>query len=266
MRFGPVSPLPVVLLHGFPLDQTVWSDLIAALPDRHLVTLDLPGFGRSADVGAATMADFADAVRRSLAEHGLLPCVLGGLSMGGYVALDFISRYPNDVCGLILIDTKSAADDEAGRRGRDAMIQTVHAGGTGAVADQMLPKVLGPTTHRDRPGVVAFVRRMIVSQPPAGIAAALSAMRDRPDYTPALGKIAVPTLVIVGEEDGIAPVPGATAVGTAVAGSTLAVIKGSGHLSPVETPKAVADALARWGSSPAPVQQTATPPVPSLHP
>jgi 3-oxoadipate enol-lactonase len=246
---GPSPSVPVVLLHGFPLDRTVWDDVVKVSAGIRFIAIDLPGFGESAGVMAATMAGFSRAVHETLAGRDLLPCVLAGLSMGGYVALDFLTRYPDHVLGLILIDTKSAADDETGRRGRDAMIETVRTGGSRAVADQMLPKVLGTTTHRDRPDVVSGVRRMIESQPPAGITAALAAMRDRPDYTPALGKIAVPTLVIVGEEDGIAPVATATAMSGCIAGSEVAVIERSGHLSPIETPEAVAGAIATWLST-----------------
>jgi pimeloyl-ACP methyl ester carboxylesterase len=245
-RSGSGAGTPLVLLHGFPLDARIWDDVLPGFDGRRVATVDLPGFGRSAGVVATTMEQFSRVVHQALSDAGLLPCILGGLSMGGYVAQDFIRRFRSDVSGLLLVDTKSAADDTNQRAGRDAMIKLVRSDGPAAVADQMLPKVLGPTSHRDRPDVVRRVREIMQSQPASGIESALSAMRDRPDYTADLALIDVPVLIIVGDEDGIAPASVATGMGSQIPGSKVVAISGAGHFPPVETPEAFSTAATSW--------------------
>jgi pimeloyl-ACP methyl ester carboxylesterase len=245
-KSGANPATPLVLLHGFPIDGRIWADAVRALGDRRVAVVDLPGFGMSSNIVATTMEQFGIALHDTLNTNNLLPCVLGGLSMGGYIAQDFLRRYRGDVRGLLLVDTKSAADDPAQKAGRDAMIELVRAGGAAAVAEQMLPKVLGPTSHRDRPDVVRRVREMMTSQSAAGIESALVAMRDRPDYTSDLEKIDVPTLIVVGDEDQIAPASIATGMGSRVAGSHVIAISGAGHFPPIETPEAFAEAASGW--------------------
>jgi 3-oxoadipate enol-lactonase len=237
---------PLVLLHGFPLDGRIWADALPGIGGRRVAVVDLPGFGGSSDIVAATMEQYSVALRDTLERASLLPCVLGGLSMGGYVAQGFVRRYRSDVRGLLLVDTKSAADDPAQRAGRDAMIQLVRSGGPAAVAGQMLPKVLGAMSQRTRPGVVRRVQEMMQSQSAAGIEAALCAMRDRPDYTADLERLDVPVLIVVGDEDVIAPASIATGMGSRVAGSKVVAIGGAGHFPPIETPELFASAVADW--------------------
>jgi pimeloyl-ACP methyl ester carboxylesterase len=243
---GSDGSTPLVLLHGFPLDGRIWADAVPAIAGRRVAVVDLPGFGRSSDVMAATMEQFSATLHRTLDGLRLLPCILAGLSMGGYVAQDFVRRHRADVRGLILVDTKSAADDAAQRAGRDAMLQLVRTGGPVAVAGQMLPNVLGATSLRDRPDVVRRVREIMQSQPAAGIESALAAMRDRPDYTADLERIDVPVLIVVGDEDGIAPASIATGMGSRIAGSRVITITGAGHFPPIETPGVFGPALAEW--------------------
>ena len=243
---GSARTTPLVLLHGFPLDGRIWEAVVPRLANYRVVTIDLPGFGKSATISANSMEQFSFALHDVLQTAGLLPCVIAGLSMGGYVAQDFLRRYRGDVLGLILVDTKSAADDPVQRAGRDAMIALVRDKGPTAVVDQMLHKVLGETTHRTRPMVVRRAREIMTAQSAAGIEHALTAMRDRPDYTADLPAIRVPVLIIVGEEDTIATPVTATAMAEKVPGSKRVQIFDAGHFAPLEAPEAFATAVDRW--------------------
>jgi pimeloyl-ACP methyl ester carboxylesterase len=237
--------IPLVLLHGFPMDGRIWDDQVNGLADVALVTpVDLFNL-RAARAGPFSIDDLADGVHRVVGDADQ-PCVLGGLSMGGYVALSVADRYPADVRGLVLFDTKATADDAAARRGRDAMIDLARTGGTEAVADAMLPKLLSPRAPSD---VVDAMRRIMTSLRPDTIAHALAAMRDRPDRTGVLARIAVPTLAIVGADDGPTPPAVVDAMRRQIRGAELAVIPDAGHVTPIEQPTAVNDALRRFLAS-----------------
>jgi pimeloyl-ACP methyl ester carboxylesterase len=223
--------IPLVLVHGFPLDQRVWQAQRADLARIcRVITPDLRGFGQSAAGGAFSIESLADDLRELLNRIGALPCVLGGLSMGGYVSLAFAKTYAKDLRGLILTDTRAEADTPQGRIGRDAMIELARTKGSVAVAEQMLPKMLADFAHS------AEVRKIMESCPAETIQHACAAMRDRADYTNFLPQISVPTLIIVGESDVITPPNLAQAMHRAIPSSTLATIIGAGHLSPVERP------------------------------
>jgi pimeloyl-ACP methyl ester carboxylesterase len=166
------------------------------------------------------------------------PAVLAGLSMGGYVTLAFARRHAARLRGLVLADTKADPDDDTGKANRDKMIALVSESGPRAVVDQMLPKFLGPDTVARRPAVADEVRSICEAQRAAAIADALRAMRDRPDATPGLSAVSVPTLVVVGEQDAITPPAKAEELGRAIRGAKVEVIPGAGHLSNLENPEA----------------------------
>ena len=229
---------PVVLLHAFPLCREMWAPQ-RTLADRfRVVTPDLFGFGGSPVPAAGWTTDsMADALAALLTGIGITdPVVLGGLSMGGYVALAFARKYPDRLRGLVLADTKAEADNAWAKAGRDKMIAFARESTAAAVAEEMLPKLLGETTRARRPEVVAEVRRIASAQTVDGVAAALAALRDRPDATPALGGIRVPTLVVVGAEDTLTPPDGAKKLADAIPGAKLEVIPTAGHLSNLECP------------------------------
>ncbi len=237
---------PLVLLHGFPLDSRIWREQIAALSDQfRVIAPDLRGFGQSKSNDAFTMESLADDVHALLGDLGALPCVLGGLSMGGYVALAYVKKYPTDLLGLALIDTKAEGDTAEGKAGREKMIELVRAQGTKAVAEQMMPKMLAPDAEQSRPQVKRELDQIMNAQTPLTIEHALAAMRDRPDFVTDLPSIATPTLVLVGEHDAITPPAGAEKMSKAIAKSTYVVIRGAGHMSPMEQPQQVTDALRR---------------------
>jgi pimeloyl-ACP methyl ester carboxylesterase len=241
---------PLVLLHGFPLDSRIWREQVAALSDRfRVITPDLRGFGQSKSADPFTMESLADDVHALLTGLGALPAVLGGLSMGGYVALAYAKKYPTGLRGLVLIDTKAEGDTPEGKQGREKMIELARSQGTKAVADQMMPKMLAPDADKSRPQVKRELDQIMNSQTPLTIEHALAAMRDRPDSVADLPSIATPTLVIVGEHDAITPPAGAERMSNAIPKSSYVVVRGAGHMAPMEQPQQVTDALRRFASS-----------------
>ncbi len=237
----------LALIHGFPLDSGMWQLQVAPLADRfQVIAPDLRGFGKSTSLEAFTIASLADDVHALLEKIGALPCVLCGFSMGGYVALAFAKKYPSDLRGLVLVDTRAEADAPEGKANRNKMIDLVRASGSKAVAELMIPKLLSDQTLRSHPPIVQQVRDMIESCPPRTIEHALAAMRDREDYTALFPSIAIPALIIVGEHDALTPPPMSRAMHAGIARSKLALIPGAGHLAPLEQPDAVSRELTQF--------------------
>ena len=239
------SGTPLVLLHGFPLDSSIWAKQREALAQRfRVITPDLRGFGKSASSASFSLADLADDIHALLVELKALPAVLGGLSMGGYVALEYAKKYPSDLRGLILIDTKAEGDTPEGKQARDKMIQLVREKGSAAVAEQMMPKMLAPDAEKSGPAVARELRSIMEMAPPKTIEHALAAMRERPDHSSNLPSIAVPTLIIVGDSDAITPPKMSEAMHKAIPNSKLVLIQGAGHMTPMEQPEQVNRAIA----------------------
>ena len=238
--------LPVVLLHGFPLDHRVWHKQVHDLAGvARVITPDLRGFGKSTDAGTFTIASLADDIFLLLEKLHALPCVLGGLSLGGYVALAYERKYASTLRGLMLIDTRAANDTPEGRAGRDAMIEIAKTQGSIAVAEKMLPKMLAGG-NVSPPEVVAELNTIMHACPAQTIQHALAAMRDRLDYRSTLDRIAAPTLIITGESDVLVPPTQAHEMHHAIRGSTISVIPGAGHMAPMEQPQLVSKAIKQF--------------------
>ena len=238
--------LPVVFLHAFPLSRQMWRRQVEALASAcRVIVPDLPGFGESPLLeGTPSVEAMADAVAGLLDERGVRePVVLGGLSMGGYVAFAFARKYPGRLRKLILCDTRAEPDDDTARANRDKMIELVSKKSVAAVVEQMLPKLLGPRTLAENPALVDEVKRIAGAQRPEGVVAALKALRDRPDSRPTLAQLRVPTLFVVGRDDALTPVEATRSMAGQVPGSTTVVIEEAGHLSNLEHPGAFADAV-----------------------
>ena len=235
----------VVLLHAFPLDGTMWDAERAELSQsRRVVVPDLRGFGRSGTLEPPQSLDeHADDVVRILDDLGIERATVAGLSMGGYIAFALARRHPQRLTRLILADTRAAPDSPEGQRARDENIALVARDGVAALVERLLPKLLSATAS---PEVVARVRALGGRQTAAGLMSALAAMRDRPDSTPLLAGIAVPSLVIVGEADAISPPAEARAIAAALPAGELAVIAGAGHLSNLESPPAFLGAMRQF--------------------
>lgn len=236
----------VVLLHAFPLSRAMWRPQVEALQGEcRLLVPDLRGFGGTSPfAGAPSVEAMADDVATLLDALALRePVVLGGLSMGGYVALAFARRHPTRLRALILADTRAEPDTPEGKANRDQAIAFAQAHTATEFIDPMLPKLLGEETRRLRPEVGEEVRRIAAAQSPAAIVAALQALRDRPDARPGLGAIRVPALVVVGSDDTLTPLAVAQALANGIPGAHLVTIAAAGHLSNLEQPAAFNDTV-----------------------
>lgn len=236
--------LPVLFVHGFPFDRSMWKHQLATLAHYKRIAPDLRGAGAStAPDDGYSMSRYADDLVAVLEAAGVERAVVCGLSMGGYVTFELLRRHPKRVQALILCDTKAEADSPQGRRERDELAALAQSAGAAAVAERLLPALLAPATHTAQPEVVQQVREMIGRTSVAGIVGALHAMRDRPDSTALLPQIRVPTLVLGGADDAIASPAVMQAMAAAIPGSHFATIPSAGHLAPLEQPLAISRRL-----------------------
>jgi pimeloyl-ACP methyl ester carboxylesterase len=230
---------PIVFLHAFPLNRSMWAEQEAALSQWfRIITVDLRGHGESdAPLWHSSLDEYADDIAALLDHLSIPQAILIGLSMGGYVSFSFYRKHSRRVRGLILADTRAPADSDEARAGRFQLAQTAYREGAAAVADLMLPKLLGPTALRTRADLVDQVRRMIKANEISGIVVDAMAMAERPDSLALLPTIACPTLVIVGDEDQATPPAEAELMARSIPQARLAVIPGAGHLSNLEQPE-----------------------------
>lgn len=243
---GPRHATAVILLHGFPLDHRMWRAQKDALEKGgwRVILPDLRGMGKAPlGRGAATMREYAGDVLRLADRAGVTSFVVAGFSMGGYVALEIARQAPTRLKGLALLDTRAEPDTSEARAGRAATAEKVREHGAIVVASTMLPELL--TTRAPRP-LQDEVREIMLSQPPAGIMQALHAMGSRPDSRPGLANIRAPTLVLVGQQDGLTPPEASKAMAAVIPGARYQVVQGAAHLAPMERADDVNEALVRW--------------------
>jgi len=232
--------LPLIFLHAFPLNRTMWAPQEEALSPRfRIITVDLRGHGESdAPLWHYTLEQAADDVRALMDHLSIGQAVLVGLSMGGYVLFSFYRKYPDRAKGLVLADTKAQADTVDGKEARFQMAQIAYRKGPAAIADIMIPKLLSPNTVTTNPDLVRTVRTMIEGNQISGIAGDLMAMAERPDSTSFLQDVTCPTQLIVGERDLATPPPEAKLMADLIPGSRLTVIPDAAHLANMEQPEA----------------------------
>jgi pimeloyl-ACP methyl ester carboxylesterase len=232
----------VLLLHAFPLGRSMWEPQVESLATtRRVVRFDARGFGGSQldDVAPLTMERIADDGACLLDQLWIDEAVVHGCSMGGYAAFAFARRHPRRLAGLVLQDTRAAADTPQGREGRAALVARVLDEGATAVVDALLPKLLGETSHRERPALVATLKERVLATSPRAVANALYGLAARADSRAMLPGISVPTLVLVGEEDANVSPDEAKVMAAAIPGARLEVIPRAGHLANLENPDAV---------------------------
>lgn len=233
------SGQPVLFAHAFPLNRTMWAPQVSALVERcRCVAVDFRGFGESSPRPPFTMDQYADDLAAVLDQLRIEQTILVGCSMGGYAAFAFMRRHAHRVRGLVLADTRAGDDNDEARARRHMVIELARTEGATAVANLQIPSLVGKTTREKQPDTFDAVHRMMAQAKPEAIVGALEAMLGRPDSTPQLGSITVPTLIVVGDEDVITPVKEARAMQAKIPGSRLEVIAAAGHLASVERPAA----------------------------
>lgn len=231
--------LPVVFLHAFPLDRSLWAPQIGALVDHsRCIAPDLRGFGQSTTAPPYSMDQYADDVVSLLDALGIDRAVVAGCSMGGYIAFAIWRRHRTRVRGLVLANTRAAADTEEAKVRRAALASTARSHGSSAVADRQIGLLVGASTKAKNPALVESIHQVLERAPVEGIVGALKAMSERPDSVSLLASIDVPTLVIAGDEDVLIPISEARAIHADIEGSRFEVLTGAGHLSNVERPAA----------------------------
>ena len=227
--------VPLLLFHGFPFSsESYWPQLEAPPKGVRLLVPDHRGFGKSTPgAGMLTMDAMAEDGLALLDALKLQSALVGGVSMGGYVAIALTRLDPGRVRGLLLIDTQSTPDDEAGRARREAAAQDVEKNGVGALVEGLLPKLMVPGVASE---TRARVEKMMRAQSARAVAAASRGMAARLDGKDILSRFSGPCSIVVGAQDAITPVDKAKEMQALVAGSTLDVIEGAGHLSNLERP------------------------------
>ena len=237
----------LVLLHAFPIGANLWEPQVKSVPTGwRLITPDLRGFGGSTEidsVNSLSMADYAADVVDLLDELGVTRAVIGGCSMGGYAALALYQSAAQLFEGLVLANTRAGADSPESRANRRNMLALLDREGASGVAREMMPKLLGKTTHESNSNSESYIRRLIKQQSAIAIRSAIQRMMHRPDSTLLLAQVSVPTLVITGAEDEMIPVEESRKMAAAIPGAKLVIIPGAGHLANLEQPEAFNAAL-----------------------
>lgn len=254
LNYDDYGPGPVVvLLHGFPLDHTMWAAQRTTLGSMYrIIAPDLRGHGKSpAPEGIYPIEDMAEDVVELLDALKITEkVVVGGHSMGGYLAMAMAVKYPKRLRGLMLINTRAGADAPATAQVREEMAREVEAAGSvESTVATMLPKLFAEGFDAKRPEVVAAAREQMGRTAPLGVIGSLRGLAIRPDRTPDLVRISVPTLVIAGAGDRLIPPDESRAIAKALPHAQLVEVPDAGHMAPMENPKAVNEAMLKFLAS-----------------
>jgi len=236
---GVRAGIPIVLIHGFPFSKEMWipqTDVLAR--DSYVVTYDVRGHGKS-DVGDAqyTLELFVDDLFALLDHLRIAHVVVVGLSMGGYIALRAIERDAGRFRGLVLCDTKSEADNNDGKIRRMTQIRSIKSHGLKSIVDGLLSSIFYEKTFEHNPRAVDTIRTTIMNTDPLAVSGTALALAARTDTTSALYTISVPTLILVGMHDTIAPPSAANAMKGKIPNAVLHLINNAGHMSNLENPE-----------------------------
>lgn len=238
--------LPLVLIHGFPLCRKMWRPQAEALSRAgcRVITPDLRGFGESGlPAGTVNMDVYADDIVALMDRLGIDKAAVGGMSMGGYVLLNLLERYPERVAAPVFIVTKAGGDDEAGKARRTALAEACRTQGILPVADAFRTALFSPETLTDNPALVEEVRGWIDATDPLAAAAGLIAMRDRRDYSTLLGSFSQPALVIGADQDLAIPVENSRNLAEGLPDAELCILHGGGHMVNLEQPAGFNEAI-----------------------
>lgn len=243
--------IPLVFLHAFPFNRSMWEPQLKALSNRfRVISVDLRGHGESdAPLWRYTMDQFADDVKGLLDHLAIQQAVLVGLSMGGYVMFALYRKHRERVRGLVFADTRAEPDSPEQTAWRFRLAQRAYKEGAQAVVEEMLPKLLAPTSYQTKRALVEQVRAIMTGSQISGIAGDLMAIAERPDSTALLKEITCPTLVLVGEMDALTSPVENKRIADGIPGARFQIILSAGHLSNLEQPEIFNEALRSFGET-----------------
>jgi 3-oxoadipate enol-lactonase len=238
---------PLVFVHGFPLDHTMWQHQIEAFRATHrVIAIDLPGFGASTTSAPLSIIGLADQLEEFIDSLGLPTVVLCGLSMGGSIAQQFAVRHPQRLTGLILCDCRAMTDPPETQKMRHDLADRVLREGPEFVAQAMPARLFSARSIAQQPVMVESIQSVIRATSPQSVAGGSRALADREDMVPRLKEITARTLLIVGQDDVISTVDEMRNIAQKIPNAQLVEIPGAGHMAPLETPDLVNDALRAW--------------------
>ena len=227
---------PILLIHAFPLSSQMWKEQIKILSSfSRVIALDLPGFGKSPRIPQVSLAEMAEQIHLLLEQLKIQePVFIAGLSMGGYIAFEFFRQFPERISGLGLFSTRAKPDTPEGKQKRMEVVGAIEKEGTVPFAEKTVKNLLGKTSFDQNPNLVVAVKRQILQNSKEGINDALKAMASRSDSTALLGQIAVPVLVMGGQEDTVIPVDEMKAMAGVIRGAEIELFEKAGHLINLE--------------------------------
>ncbi|WP_020586072.1 alpha/beta fold hydrolase [Desulfobacter curvatus] len=236
----------VLLIHGFPLCRQMWRPQVQALAAAgfRAVVPDLRGFGESepgTEVGSTDL--LADDLIALLDHLGIERAVVGGMSMGGYVMLNLLARYPERFSAACFIVTRADADDETARGKRNHLISEVNAGRPDVVPTAFTPLLFADNTVAERPDLVEEVRGWMAAASPSGLVVGLEAIRDRSDSSALIAQLKIPVLILGAQEDKAIPPEKSTGLAEQIPGAQLCMLPVAGHMVNIEQPDAFNSAL-----------------------
>ncbi len=237
---------PILFVHGFPLDHTVWHYQLENLSSTfHVIAPDLRGFGSNPPAAELSMSLLADDLAALLGAIGVeQPVTFCGLSMGGYIGWEFWRRHPGRLGQLVMCDTRAMADTVEVARGRQLAADRVLQEGVGFLIDSLLPKLFADASLKRRTQRVEQIKQTMLRTSPATVAAALRGMATRQDFSPMLDRLELPALLICGEHDVISPPAEMQLMAASMPRASFVPVKDAGHMAPVESPEAVSKAIA----------------------
>lgn len=240
------ADVPLVLLHGFCEDASLWTGLSAALADLPVVAIDLPGFGQSDLPAEPTMEAYATAVHSALDALGIARCVLVGHSLGGYVALEFAARWPDRLAGMGLFHSHPFPDNEERKTARMRGVEMVRSGKRDLYVAQLFPNLFAPAFAQAHPETVQALITTGRRQPEEGIASALLAMKSRADHQETLKAAGCPVLLLLGTEDGLVPIDQAWQAALLPDLACIELLPGVAHMGMYEAPAQSAAVLRKF--------------------
>lgn len=235
---GPKAGVPIILIHAFPLNHTMWKPQMSALTGKfRVIAYDVGGHGGSnVGDGQYTIELFVGDLIALLDYLKIEKAILCGLSLGGYIALRAVERHSVRVSALVLADTRSEADSDDAKVKRTTTLQLIKEKGVSVFAEEFVKMTFSPETFDANPELVRTVKKMILKNPPLGICGALLALGLRTDTTTSLQHIKVPTLILVGEKDKITPPAASLAMLEKIPNAQMHIIPHAGHFSNMENP------------------------------